>query len=314
MDHEALVATGQWRQFRARFAAEDRSLRKAHRWAEVTRLHALDLTVAGYRGEFDRERYNRLRQQAADHDDPETAGLLDRAAGLDRLAAGDAEAAWRVLRNLTEPLELMAASRAYVDVVRAGLAVGERGEVLRMLSYGPRLAARSMTMARVWHAQALWNCQGGATDPEPFFERALRSPLTPREPMEHGQMLLDHGRLLRSRRREEEARTALREALTRFEWLTAAPWAAQARAELRAAGVRVCGDHAPPAADALTPHSRRILRLAAEGLSNRAIAERLSLSPRTVATHLYRAFPLIGVRSRHELPKLFAECPSALTP
>ncbi len=43
---------------------------------------------------------------------------------------------------------------------------------------------------------------------------------------------------------------------------------------------------------------RRIAELAAKGLSNKEIAARLYLSPRTVSAHLYRAFPKLGVTSR----------------
>ncbi|MFC7099524.1 helix-turn-helix transcriptional regulator [Nonomuraea rubra] len=48
-------------------------------------------------------------------------------------------------------------------------------------------------------------------------------------------------------------------------------------------------------------------RLAADGLSNREIAERLFLSPRTVTTHLYRIYPKVGVKSRGELAAMMAE-------
>ncbi|MFE3202359.1 helix-turn-helix transcriptional regulator [Embleya sp. NPDC059237] len=49
---------------------------------------------------------------------------------------------------------------------------------------------------------------------------------------------------------------------------------------------------------ALTPQQREIAGLAAAGPTNKQIAEKLSLSPRTVSTHLYQAFPKLGVTSR----------------
>jgi DNA-binding CsgD family transcriptional regulator len=49
---------------------------------------------------------------------------------------------------------------------------------------------------------------------------------------------------------------------------------------------------------ALTAQERRIVSLAAAGLTNKQIGQRLYLSPRTVGSHLYRAFPKLGVSSR----------------
>jgi DNA-binding CsgD family transcriptional regulator len=63
----------------------------------------------------------------------------------------------------------------------------------------------------------------------------------------------------------------------------------------------------------LTPQQRQIIRLAAEGLSNREIGQRLFLSPRTVASHLYRSFPKLGVAGRNQLHGLLvrSEVPTA---
>ncbi|WP_240197057.1 helix-turn-helix domain-containing protein [Nonomuraea lactucae] len=44
--------------------------------------------------------------------------------------------------------------------------------------------------------------------------------------------------------------------------------------------------------------------LAARGLTNREIGERLLLSPRTVSSHLYRSFPKLGVTARSQLRDL----------
>ena len=45
----------------------------------------------------------------------------------------------------------------------------------------------------------------------------------------------------------------------------------------------------------------QIAQLAAQGLSNREIGQRLFLSHRTISTHLYRVFPKLGITSRAEL-------------
>ncbi|GGW56183.1 LuxR family transcriptional regulator AbsR2 [Streptomyces griseoloalbus] len=51
----------------------------------------------------------------------------------------------------------------------------------------------------------------------------------------------------------------------------------------------------------LTARQRQIVTLAAEGLSNRQIAERLTLSVRTVGNHLYGAYTRLGTPSRATL-------------
>jgi DNA-binding CsgD family transcriptional regulator len=83
------------------------------------------------------------------------------------------------------------------------------------------------------------------------------------------------------------------------------------RAE-RAAGtarrlVAACGDPRTPAlahlvdVPALTRREREACRLAADGLSNSAIAERLGVGIRTIEGHLLRAMTKLGVRSRADL-------------
>ena len=80
----------------------------------------------------------------------------------------------------------------------------------------------------------------------------------------------------------------------------AKPWALRADHELRATGERGW----QPAADSraqLSPQEAQIAALAAQGLSNRDIGQRLFLSHRTIASHLYRIFPKLGVTSRQQL-------------
>ncbi|GHE08626.1 LuxR family transcriptional regulator AbsR2 [Streptomyces alanosinicus] len=63
----------------------------------------------------------------------------------------------------------------------------------------------------------------------------------------------------------------------------------------------------------LTARQRQIVTLAAEGLSNREIAERLTLSVRTVGNHLYGAYARLGTGDRGALPWMveLPECESA---
>jgi DNA-binding CsgD family transcriptional regulator len=62
--------------------------------------------------------------------------------------------------------------------------------------------------------------------------------------------------------------------------------------------------HSAPHLDGLTAQQREIVTLAGHGLTNGEIADRLFLSPRTVASHLYRSYPKLGIVGRHQLRDL----------
>ena len=127
-------------------------------------------------------------------------------------------------------------------------------------------------------------------------------------PFERAQLCLEHGEWLRRQRRINEAKPVLAGALDAFRLLRARPWERRTEAELRACGISVSGTTAHAAGlSALTPQQRRIIGLAAQGLSNREIAQRMYLSPRTVASHLHRSFPKLGVAGRHQLTSLLAD-------
>jgi DNA-binding NarL/FixJ family response regulator len=57
-------------------------------------------------------------------------------------------------------------------------------------------------------------------------------------------------------------------------------------------------------AESLTDREHEVVVLAVEGLTAKAIGERLHISERTVETHLAHAYAKLGVRSRWELARL----------
>lgn len=136
-------------------------------------------------------------------------------------------------------------------------------------------------------------------DAEALYDRALGHDLS-RWPFARARLELAYGSWLRRRRRPADSRSPLRAAQSTFSAIGATKWADRARAELRAAGERPTASVAAPH-QMLSPQEMQIARLAADGLSNREIGERLFMSHRTVGSHLYRIFPKLDVTSRAQL-------------
>jgi DNA-binding CsgD family transcriptional regulator/tetratricopeptide (TPR) repeat protein len=122
--------------------------------------------------------------------------------------------------------------------------------------------------------------------------------------IEVARTLLIAGRIERRFRMKTSASAHLREALGHFETAGAHAWAERARAELRRVGLR------PSAPAELTPSEIRVAELAASGLTNREVAAKLFISPKTVESNLARAYHKLGIRSRAELGARIAR-PSA---
>jgi DNA-binding NarL/FixJ family response regulator len=121
---------------------------------------------------------------------------------------------------------------------------------------------------------------------------------------------LAYGEHLRRDHTAGAARAQLTAAARIFRRLAATPWIARADRELRATG-QTRTRTAATELSALTPQEHEIASMAAAGLTNKQIGERLFLSHRTVATHLYRAFPKLGIASRAALRDALADQPEA---
>lgn len=150
-------------------------------------------------------------------------------------------------------------------------------------------------------------CRGlVADDFEPHFEQALELEAARPATFERARTLLAYGGRLHRARRREQARPLLREAEDRFAQLGATPWAERAAAELRAAG-GVRRSVRPVATDELTSQEVRVVTAIARGLTIRAVAAELFLSPKTVDFHLRQVYGKLRIHSRAELAVVAVE-------
>lgn len=66
-------------------------------------------------------------------------------------------------------------------------------------------------------------------------------------------------------------------------------------------GEEVAASHPGSSADALSAAERRVAKLAAEGMTNREIAQALFVTVKTVEWHLRNTYVKLGIASRREL-------------
>ena len=185
------------------------------------------------------------------------------------------------------------------DFVEAAVLSGRDAEA-RDLMNRMEVVSKSRTSSRFQLAMARarpWIAQDEQVDT--LYRSAITADLAA-WPFVRGRLHLAYGEWLRRHRRVVDAREQLRVARDVFDAFGATLWGDRARSELRAAG-EVSRIRAVNALDQLTPQELQIAQLAAQGLPNREIGAQLYLSHRTIAFHLYRVFPKLGVASRAEL-------------
>ncbi|WP_113702976.1 helix-turn-helix transcriptional regulator [Nonomuraea lactucae] len=306
----ALIDTGRW-------AEADDLLEEAATLAAVHKLRHVEIDIEALRVTLQALR----GQPAAMPADPAwtavgleenraTHARLLRAAGTAAAAAGDFDGAFRHFRLLFDedaaPLHYFMSHRSVADLAAAAQRTDRREEAARIVAavraaLGPRPTTRMTLMLH--HAAAL---TGDPKDAEHHFRLATVNPVGEEWPLARAQARLHYAQWLRRRRRPLDARPLLATALESFTRLGAQGLAEEARGELRASGVAT----SPALADALaglTAQQRQIVRLAAQGLRNREIAEQLMLSPRTVSSHLYNVYPKLGVSNRNQLRALLGD-------
>lgn len=288
--------------------AADRSADAAEQMGQIMPdpSHRVRALVDAHLGRLDRAIEAAEAGAAACRDvDPELEAMYLDALGTARLAAGDhasaAEAFDRLetvvdARGFREPLR----HRTEPDQIEALVAVGSVDRAAAVLA---RLECRHERLARPWIAATLPRsralvlaARGDVDDAARELATAVDAETeTASQPFARARALLVLGRLERRLGHRRAAGERLDEAVTMFEAMPAPAWSGQARQEIDRLGRR------RGAGEELTPAEARVVELIAAGLTNRAVAERLVLSPKTVEAHLARAYAKLGVRSRAEL-------------
>jgi DNA-binding CsgD family transcriptional regulator len=225
------------------------------------------------------------------------------ARGLAALGGGRFGEAYEHLRRLLDrddPVYHYVKSTWSVgDLAEAATHSGHQDDIAETMSELEALAARipsPQLQVAMRHARPLLAANASK---EALFLAGLRADLTD-WPFARARLQLAYGSWLRRQRRISESRRPLRAARDTFDDLGVLPWGERAREELRASG-ETSHQRAPAARDQLTASELQIAQMAADGLTNREIGQRLYLSHRTVSSHLYRIFPKLAVTSRSQL-------------
>ncbi|MBV8998309.1 MAG: helix-turn-helix transcriptional regulator, partial [Solirubrobacterales bacterium] len=230
--------------------------------------------------------------------------LVEMQRGLSLLTLGRPDEAYDRLRRIFDPAdpahhyrEQFCAVGLFADAAALTGRQREARQVIRRLGEAAAVSRAPGLLMGLQYARPL--LAGDGEDAGPLFASAIRG-IGPRRRFDRARLHLAFGTWLRRRRRVVDSRAHLRLACDAFDELRVAPWADRARRELRAAG-EASGNRRTTEWSDLSPPEQQIARMAAAGLSNPEIARRLYLSHRTVANHLYRTFPKLGITSRTQL-------------
>ncbi|HTJ33488.1 MAG TPA: helix-turn-helix transcriptional regulator [Dactylosporangium sp.] len=241
------------------------------------------------------------------------AEAAQHARGVAANAAGRHDEALDILLRVFDPADpahhLDMSGWALPDLADAAARAGRRPEAAEVL-------ARARERAQRFPSPMLQRCLAYAAavlaaddDAGPAFEDAFAMDLAG-WPVHRARLHLAYGAWLRRRRRILESRVPLRTARDAFDALGAHAWGRLAREELRAAGEESAGLPVR-SGERLTAQELQTAMLAAAGLSNREIGQRLFLSHRTVSSHLYRIYPKLGIAGRAQLRAALDALPNA---
>jgi DNA-binding CsgD family transcriptional regulator len=230
--------------------------------------------------------------------------LYDR--GCLRIASGEIDSGIEDLFEVGRRVERFGCERfvsAFDHRSKAALALISSGERER----AGELVAEELALARAFGApralgvalHAAGVVEGGSRGLE-LLREAVDVLERSESPLEHARSVVELGGATRRKGDRGEARNLLRRGLDLAHRCGAAAVERRAHEELRMAGARPRRERLT-GPESLTAGERRVARMAAEGLSNREIAQQLFISLRTVETHLTHAYQKLDISSRREL-------------
>jgi DNA-binding CsgD family transcriptional regulator len=196
------------------------------------------------------------------------------------------------------------AFRFQADFTEALIALGRFDEAEVMIG---RLEARGELGPVSWAQLVAARCQALLAAARGDVSRALeladgavelagRSSM----PFEVARTHLAVGQIRRRAGRRRAALDALETAQAEFVRVGAKQWSERAAADIARLGLQ------RTASTELTPSELRIAQLAASGMTNREVADKLFISAKTVEANLARAYSKLGIRSRAELGRVVA--------
>jgi DNA-binding NarL/FixJ family response regulator len=262
--------------------------------------------VAAARGDFDQAKV--VLDDVVQWGAPRGVGLVNVVSNhvrvIDALGRADFEAVYRFSTQIspvgTLASHVLMAPWVMMDVVESAMRTGRVADAHAHLKTIKNTGVAEISTRFALLAKGAAAIAAAPDHARAAYDEALGSEDADRWPLLRARIELAYGEYLRRDRASKDSRVHLNAALDEFEGLGAAKFADRARAELRAAGVSR-GKITERECNALTPQEMEIAQLAAAGLSNREIGQRLYLSPRTVGAHLYRIFPKLNITSRAAL-------------
>jgi len=273
-------------------------------------LRAQQAYIHAHRGEIEQTRQACAdAESAAEHFGNRLPAIWVAASrALLELSLGNPAAAWQACEPLTTLLEQYGIGEPVTvfflpDAVESLIFRGElqrAHDLIDALERRGRELDRASALATGARCRGLLLATRGDVDgARSAFEQALVEHARVPMPFEQARTLLAKGIVERRARQRARAKASLQQALSEFQRMGAALFAARAHEEMRRLGLRRSNHE-------LTECERRVAELAATGRTNRQIAAALFMSAKTVEANLARAYGKLGIASRAELGAVMA--------